>query len=120
MAPKVHKMGRGGPDPGNGAAGPGTLLDKRLREGYFRAKMNFPYFSLLDPKMHNITQSGFYLQKCENQYFSLLEQDYTKIPKESLGICRVGALGPQNAFWAQNRNIVISVQKCDFLQKGGL
>ena len=39
FAPKAHKNEKGGPDPGNGAAGPDILQNKGFREESFCAKM---------------------------------------------------------------------------------
>ena len=41
----ILKNEKGGPDPGNGAAGPETLLNKGFGEGPFCAKNAFPTFS---------------------------------------------------------------------------
>ena len=56
LASKVHEMGKGCPDPGNGAAGPETLLNNGFREGSFCAKTYFHTLSLLVTKALKVTK----------------------------------------------------------------
>ena len=62
----MHKNKKGGPDPGNGAAGPESKQNKGFGEGPFGAKMHLPhFFHLWGPKREMSPKSGHPAKMCK-------------------------------------------------------
>ena len=79
MAPKVHKNEKGGPDPGNGAAGSESKQNKGVREGSFGPKKQlFALFDFWARKRKKSQEFGNYIKIREFEYFQLLGQNGTR------------------------------------------